>query len=156
MGKHVAGHDYALPEFGNGLCAFRCSSGSDIAGIVDAARRMSKGGDFVIAIRDIGGTAQRFVPAYVNALIRKDENSMHSASLSLEIMMLIAGTMNIGKAIGALGANDSKEFIIFSNKRQLVMDIASKCGISLAKEISLVLDVGACSGVALTALSDGR
>ena len=150
-----AGGPVAPPEFSPGLVAFRASSGRCADSVVEAAKNLSRGSDFVLVLKDSAEVEGRLLPAYISASMRMREGSMHSRSLALEIMLFVAGTMNIGNAVARAGASGSR-FIIFASSRGVADALVSKCRLRVAGRCRLRLDPAISSSVALTAISEGK
>ncbi|MCL4365208.1 MAG: hypothetical protein M1569_00735 [Candidatus Marsarchaeota archaeon] len=151
----ISGYGYALPRFSKKLFAFKSSSGADISEIIDCASRLSEGANFIVILDDIKNIDKLLIPAYLNAIIRRNDGSMHAESLSIEIMLFIAGTMNIGNAMKLASATSSKRFVIFSDSMALIRRILSGFDIT-ARKIGLSVDLSKSSAVAVTAIRDEK
>ncbi len=136
-------------------CAFIVESATALDDVIEQSKKLAKKSDVIIAIKEKKDVEKRLLPSYINAYLRYKEDAMHSNSLSLETLMFVAGTMNIGNAIEEIAANN-KRFILFSSKRSLAQSLIKKCRIKKIKEIKLVLDADAASEVAMTAIKDDK
>ena len=144
-----------MPEFSDSICAGLFSSASDVSEIVDESKILTKENDFVLLINPSKEIEHRLIPAYINATIRKARGNMHSDSLSLEILMFVSGTMNIGNAIERSGARGGR-FVMFSSRKEILDKMVSRFSMKLLKSYNLVLDMGKCGQVAMTAVRDGK
>lgn len=145
---------YKPPRFSAGLVAFLAESGSPAELIVERARRLSNGTDFVLVLRPEEGIEDRFIPAYISAMIRSKDGIARSRSIALEVMMLMAGTMNIGKAVERC-APKGNVFAVFASGKELSDRIVSEFGMKITKRYRLRLDHRASGRVALTAARYG-
>lgn len=123
--------------------------------VIKEAKRIAKGGDVILALKESRGIEERLLPAYINAYLRYSEKSMHSSSISLEMLLFVAGAMNISNA-AKNSAADSKRFILFSSEKKLAEQLQEKCGIKVEKELKLGMDPDAASDVAMTAIRDDK
>ena len=130
---------YNAPKFSQGLVAVLARSSSGAERVTEAARRLSKGGDFVLILKPTEGIEDRLLPAYINATIRKAGGTMRARTLSLEMLLFISGTMNIGNAIERSGARGD-EFVVFCSGKPLCDRIVSGFGLDVVKRLSLRLD----------------
>ena len=71
-----------------------------------------------------------------------------SGSLSLEMILFISGTMNIGNAIERSGASGD-EFVVFCSGKPLCDRIVSKFGLEIVKRYDLRLDLSRSGEIAL-------
>ena len=62
---------------------------------------------------------------------------MRARSLPMEMLLFVAGTMKIDKAIKECGAYDNKRFIVFTDNGKEFERLASKKSISIIKEYRL-------------------
>ena len=146
---------YELPKFSYDLCAALLSSSSNIDAIIEQSKKLSTGRDFVLLLKPSKGLEGRLIPAYIGAMVRQSEGTMHSNSLAMETLLFVSGTMNIGNAIARAGA-DGKKFVIFSSKKSLLDLMVRKFGLKVLKNYSLVLDPRASGNVAITAIKDDK
>ncbi len=130
-------------------------SGMAIGIVVDVAKEISHGCKAVVALQPAEGIEARLVPAYLNACIRCSEGAMHSDSMSMEMLLFIAGDMNIGSAIKKAAADGSR-FIILASSKALAETLMEKCQLRKEKDIALSLDVGAAGDIAVTAIKDDK
>jgi len=139
---------YHPPRFNRNLVAVLARSRLAPDAVIEAARRLSKGDDFVLILKPAEGIEGRLLPAYINAMIRKAGSTMRSGSLSLEMILFISGTMNIGNAIERSGASGD-EFVVFCSGKPLCDRIVSKFGLEIVKRYDLRLDLSRSGEIAL-------
>lgn len=142
------------PEFKDAV-AFRVSSSGNAEAVLGEAISLSKGDDFVILLKGAVDT-KRLLPSYVSAAIRKSEGSTHSKSLSIEIMLFLAGTMNIGNAVKKVGASGKGNMIAFASSEKLAKSLISKFNMKNAGRCSLSMDPKVTNEVALTAIREDK
>jgi len=143
---------YSAPKFSDELVAFLAQSDLQIESIVDGARRLSKGAQFVLVLRPAKGLEQRLVSAYINAVIRHKDGIMRSKSMSLEALLLIAGTMNIGNAVGRASAIKSP-FVVFSSSKKLSRQMVARFDMKVLRDYKLRLDLNKSGKIAVLPVS---
>ncbi|MDE1767894.1 MAG: hypothetical protein KGH64_02325 [Candidatus Micrarchaeota archaeon] len=124
-------------------------------GALESAKIIAGKEKLLIAINYSYAIKQRLIPAYLNAYLRMKENVMQSNSLSIETMLFIAGSMNIGNAIKKVSANKNR-FMIFSESKELANRLIKKCGLKEVHRVSLSLDLNIANEVAVTAIKDDK
>ena len=139
-------------EFKSAPVLYLCSSKSEIAKMVEEAKRTSKGENLVLLLNHSERAVARVLPAFINAAIRFNDGSARSDSMQIEMLMLVCGTMNIGKALRDCGAKDKGRFLVFASSRKLFDRFARTIGIGKAKSIGLKLDKKTAGSVAITEL----
>ncbi len=140
---------------GNKPVAYACYSDKGADKLLGLARKLSKGSRFVLLARDGKGLMRRILPAYANSMIRYGEGSMRARSLQMEMLLFIAGTMNINKAIAECGARGGK-FIAIADSQESFFAFRKSSGISEFRERRLSLDMDVASDVAVTELFEDR
>lgn len=146
---------YELPRFSNDLCAVLVRSKHGHAKIIEQARRLSAGQEFVVVLNPLEGIENRLVPAYMGAAIRQAEGSMHSSSLSMEIILFVAGTMNISNALEDTVAKGD-QFVLFASRTSIVNYLLSRFGLEVIKKYELRIDSNGSGEVAITAIKDDK
>ena len=131
------------------------TSSASVETVIKEAKRIAKGGDVILALKESKGIEGRLLPAYINAYLRYSEKAMHSSSISLEMLLFVAGAMNISNA-AKKSAADGKRFILFSSEKKLAQELQKKCGIRVERDIKLSMDPDAASDVAMTAIRDDK
>ena len=134
------------------LCA--CSSGKRMDELVEESRSMSGEREFLLLLDYDRDSAARVLPAYVNAIVRQRDGIARSKSARMEMLLLVSGTMNIGRAIREHGAKNPKNFLAFATSGALFRRFATKNKIEITKKIRLVMDEGAAGRVALTEIEN--
>ena len=129
-----------------------CSSRAGVQELVDESKRLSKGTDVVLVLGYSDRAVSRILPAYVNATIRTREGTARSRSMQVEMLMLVCGTMNIGKALKSSGAKDSRKFLAFASSAALFSRFAKRCAISRIRSIRPGLVSEEAGDVAITEL----
>lgn len=146
---------YDLPKFSKGLIAVLVKSCTSPGEVIAEAIKLSEGDDFVLVLEPSEGIEARLLPAYINAAIRKKDRAMHSGTFSLEILLFISGTMNLGNAIERASARGN-EFVIFSSSKKLSDKIISRHGMNVAKKYRLKLDLNKSSRISIISIRDER
>lgn len=137
-------------EFAGKPVMYVCSSGKQMEELIGKSKELSGEEDFILLLDYNSTDAARVLPAYVNALIRQKDGIARSRSTWMEMLLLVAGTMNIGKAIKEHGAKNPERFLAFATSEGLIRRFAAKNGVRLSKKISLAIDENVSGGVALT------
>ncbi len=132
--------DKALTFPENEPVAYACSSGSGLEDLLDSARKLSRGDEFVLLLKDDEAIARRVLPAYLNAYIRHKEGHARSESLQMETLLFIAGTFKIGDAIRMCGVRDTGSFLLVCSGRELARRYARTNKVKIGKEHRLVMD----------------
>lgn len=117
--------------------AFLCSSDSSINSLVNSARKASSGNDFILLLANRRGVTGRLLPAYLNAYIRNMERRRRSGSLQIELMLFVAGTFKINKAISDYGAKRSGDFILVGNSEESSRRYARQNNVKIRKRFRL-------------------
>ena len=126
-----------------------CRSGKDLKGLIDSSRKFSKGRDFVLLLNYDTSLVRRMLPAFINARLRTADGILRSRSAQMEMLLLAAGTMNIGKALKEHGAKDAGRFMAFATSGAAFRRFASENKIGVIRKIALKLDVDVAGDVAL-------
>ncbi|MDE1855134.1 MAG: hypothetical protein KGH57_02320 [Candidatus Micrarchaeota archaeon] len=134
---------------------YLCSSKKEIAALVEASKRISKGSSIVLLLDNSERAAARVLPAYANAAIRLSEGIARSNSMQTEMLLLTCGTMNIGKALRECGAKRSSGFFVFASSQKLFEKFSKANKIADAKGVDLKMDLKIAGDVTLTELSNG-
>ncbi len=135
------------------LCA--CRSDKGMEELLGKSRAASSEKQFLLLLDYDGTPKDRVLPAYMNALVRQKDRISRSRSVRMEMLLLVSGTMNIGRAIRERGAKDPKKFLAFATSEALLRRFAEKNGIEMGKRIRLTLDESAAGSVALTEIENG-
>ena len=133
------------------LCA--CRSVRGIRKLVESSKRASGKGEFVLLLNYDASLAKRMVPAFINVRVRMADGISRSRSAQMEMLLLVSGTMNIGKALKEHGAKDPERFLAFATSGGAFRRFASENGVKIIRKIELGLDLDASGDVALTELS---
>ncbi|MDE1804301.1 MAG: hypothetical protein KGH59_00755 [Candidatus Micrarchaeota archaeon] len=136
-------------EIGMPVC-YLCSSELSVEELLSRAAHLSKGGDFVQLICYSKELLPRILPSYLNAVVRQRDNIMRSDSVEKEMLLLMAGEMNVSKAIRSCGIRDNGNFILFSTSEKLAEQMISAADVKSAKRVKLELDYDAAQEVAIT------
>ncbi|MGI0141866.1 MAG: hypothetical protein ACREBF_04440 [Candidatus Micrarchaeales archaeon] len=129
-----------------------CSSGLKVEELIGVANRLSKKDKFVQLFDYDQKTIGRLLPAYMNALIREKEKQMRSNSVSKEMLALVAGKMNISKAIEKCGIKGGKKFLLFISDENLLKKSKKELRISKMNSITLKFEYSEAGKVAITPL----
>ena len=133
--------------------AFACSSDMEIGQLV-AASRGYRGSGFILMLKNDGMLVERLLPAYMNAKIRHMEDGMRANSVQMEMLLFVAGTMRLEKAIERAGASDHGNFMVFASERKGIREFAREAGIRIMEEYGLKLDLDIAVDVASAGLVD--
>ena len=131
---------------------FICSSKNAIGSLVESSKSFSKGGNLVLLFDYTERSASRALPAFVNASIRFAEGAGRSGSMQVEMLMMLCGTMNIGKALKECGAKSNGRFAVFATGAKLFAQFCRANGISKTKRLGLALNPEEAGKVAITEL----
>ena len=142
-------------EFKGKPVLYVCSSKKQMEELIAKSKEMSSGSEFVLLLDYGSMDAYRVLPAYVNALIRQKDGIARSNSTWMEMLLLVAGTMNIGKAIREHGAKNPAKFMAFATSEALLRKFAAGNGVRVSKKLSLTIDENLSGGVALTEVENG-
>src|SRR5208337_4970337 len=99
-------------EFREKPALFACSSRRGLAELIKSAKDASDNGAFILLLDDKEAVAERAIPAFMNAKLRLKDGMARSRSASMETLLLVAGTMNIGSALKEFGAKTPKGFLL--------------------------------------------
>lgn len=133
--------------------AYLCSSGLELNALIDGSRRFSKGDAFVLLIDGRPELMRRVLAGYVNSYIRYRERTTRAESLQMELLLFIAGTMNIGRAIRECGAKGSRRFVAVANDSANFTRFAKSCNVKRLRECKLSLDTGIAPQVSVSGIS---
>ena len=139
-------------EFKGKPVLYTCSSAAEIGPLVEASKKVSKGPDFVLLLDNSGRAVSRVLPAYVNAAIRFNEGIARASTMQLEMLLLVCGTMNIGKALKECGAKNKGSFLVFATKNALLERFVKGNKVKIVKKIPFKLDPKTAGNVAITEL----
>ncbi|MEM3839142.1 MAG: hypothetical protein QXF01_01010 [Candidatus Micrarchaeaceae archaeon] len=117
--------------------AFECTSTQSLEDLVEKAKAVSTGDNFVLLIDNKEDAIGRILPAYLNSYIKHKEGNMRSESLQIEMLLFLAGTFKISKAIERYGAKRSSNFLLIGNKVELLRSFAKNNGIKLVRKLKL-------------------
>jgi tRNA threonylcarbamoyladenosine modification (KEOPS) complex Cgi121 subunit len=143
--------DNMRKESDSGFFAFLVESKGSGSSLISKANKISKGGNFLLVIKNIKGIEKRFIPAYINAVVRREEGVAAAKSLQMEILLFIAGTMQVNDAIRSVSGSGSR-IILFSNSKKILNQAISKFNLNIIKEYSLLLDPSVSIDVAATTI----
>jgi hypothetical protein len=129
-----------------------CSSTLNISELVKISKRLAKGQNFILLLKKDQSLLDRLLPSYLNASLRISENNSKSENLSMEMLLFIAGTLRVDKAIKECGAYDKSGFIVFASTKNLINRFAKEVRSKISREYDLKFDIGTAQKVASTAL----
>lgn len=131
-------HNVAVP--GGMPRACLCSSAAGIGTLVEASKRVSVGERFVLLIRAGKQLQEGVLPAFLNAYVRFVEREMKTDSLQMELLLCIAGTLNIKKAIESCGADTNRRFVLVSSDARTEANFVRALGIRVVERYALSFD----------------
>ncbi len=146
---------YETPKLSPAPAAALARSDSGTEEVIAEARRLSRGKDFALILNPSSGIEDRLLPSYINAAIRRSDNSLRSRSFALEIMLFVSGTMNIGNAIERASARGS-EFIIFSSSPRILEALVSRFKLKIVRRYKLKLHPEKSSRIAIIPIRDDK
>lgn len=120
--------------------AYRCSSKTGLSALVDGARDLSRHEQFVLLLKSDNSLSGRILPSYLNAYVRYREGRLRSGSLQMEVLLFIAGTFKISRAIERCGALGSDRFVIVSSSKGLAEKYAKANNVRMEEPLSLGMD----------------
>ncbi len=141
-----------IVEFKGKPALYICSSETGLSALIENSKKISKGADLLLLFDYSERAMARALPAYVNATIRFSDGSARSKSMQVEMLMLVCGTMNIGKALRDCGAKDNDKFLVFASSEGLFSKFAKANGIKRIRGVTLRLDPEITGNVAITEL----
>ncbi len=133
-------------------CLVRSERGKEE--LLHTANDLSKGSTFVLILKNDTAVAKRLFPAFVSSFVRYGERGMRSGSLQKEIMLFVAGTMNIGSAIKSVGVVSGDDFLVFASDRKLCSAFLEKIDGKKIKDVGLTLDKLIASEVATAGIKE--
>lgn len=134
--------------------AYSVSSRFSIDQLLELSDRISKGREFVQIFEDDKRLIPRLIPAYLTSLIRMNEKAMRSRSLSKEMLLFVAGKMNIQEAIKSCGAKNNKSFLVFASSSEIFSRFLKKTDLLINKKHKLKLDYEVAGEVAITEIAE--
>ena len=141
-----------IVEFGEKTALCACSSANEIRELVEFSKKASTNTKFVLLLDYNKKALGRVLPAYLNAVIRLREGIARSKGMQIEMLLLICGTMNIGKALKECGARRKQKFLVFATSKALLTRFAKQNGIKIVNEVKQEFDLDVASDVAMTEL----
>ncbi|MCL5239649.1 MAG: EKC/KEOPS complex subunit CGI121/TPRKB [Candidatus Marsarchaeota archaeon] len=144
-----------MPEFTVKPAAWVCSSSKPLAELISASKKASSGSETVLLVHNSKEAAKRLLPAFVNATLRIASGASRSKSTQIEMLLLLCGTMNIGKALRDCGAKDGKSFLLFATSQHLLERFSKAHAISAKRRLRLDLDMKISGEVSLTEFQHG-
>jgi hypothetical protein len=135
------------------LCV--CRSPKDVKSLVESSNGVSGKGEFVLLADYDPSLVKRMLPAFINASLRMADGIARARSAQMEMLLLVSGTMNIGKALSERGVKDQKKFLVFATGSAVFRKFVLENEVRVIRRIALRLDDDVASDVALTELSGG-
>ncbi len=129
-----------------------CKGRPGMSGLVERAKGISNGEEFVLLLDSESADEERLLPAYANAVIRRRDGISRSNSDAMEMLMLVSGDTHIKEAIGSVGARDLKAFIAFASSKKLLDAFIKSERLEVESWLKLELDLDAAGDVATTEL----
>ena len=132
-----------------------CSSNDRIEDLIRFSSELSVGKEFVLLVNKDEGLIERFQASYLNAYLRYIESDMRAKSLQMEILLFLAGTMRVDKAIERCGISNTNGFILFASSKKTWSKFRKRVNLDLIKEYKLQFDLDVAAKVAESALIEG-
>ncbi len=139
-----------------GYVAFRSSAEQPIERLIEASKGIPDSNATIILLDYSKKIVGRIGPSILSALLRMEEGAMRSNSFSVEVLLFVAGTMQISKAMERAGAKGGKDFIIIGNSREAVENFAKLNRVKLLKEIEIRFDTETAAEVAGSQFTDSH
>ena len=100
------------------LIVKRASSGQNLDELLVSIKKLNSGSDFV-QIFDPEKVINRthIVGAYANSLIAFENKANKTGSMAMEMLLFVAMTDQIGKALLAVGAKTGADFVLFASSK---------------------------------------
>ena len=134
--------------------AYQCSSEVELSELVNCSIKLSCKTGFLLLLKDKQSFLKRLVPSYLNANLRFKEKNAKAKSISMEMLLFIAGTLRTEKAIAECGAIDNKSFMVFATSKQVFTKFSKAVKLKVLKEYKLELDLDSASDVAQLAFAE--
>ncbi len=142
---------FGKKQIGDVVAISACSD-SNIQKLLELSNSFSDSDKFILLLENKEKIPGRIIPGYINAKLRQYEKSMRSSSLQKEVLLFIAGTMNIKNAIEKVGAKSESDFIVFGNSEKLLLEFIKLGKLKKVKKIDLSLDFKTAYEVAYSGL----
>ncbi len=139
-------------EFKEMPLMFVCSSKTDTNRLIESSKSSSRGRDFLLPLDYSERAIERALPAYISALIKRNEGMARANSPRMEMLLFVCGTMNIGNALKACGIRNPSKFLLFATKSKLAERFFKANGIAKPRKVELELDPRVSCKVAITEL----
>ena len=118
-------------------------SSQSVGKVVSAAASCSMGLELVQVFKPDPAIVGRMVPAYISSALRKTEGSMHSNSLGNEMLLFVAGNMNISRAMKLCGAEAGRgRFMVFATSGRLLKRFMEMSGSEAVKSLEVSMKPG--------------
>lgn len=127
-----------------------CEVGS-LHAALEAARRLSLGNDVIELLDPHKDVMDRLVPAYANAALRESEGCMRTKDVRTEMMLFVAGKLDVRTAIEHCGAKENR-FVVFASSKKLFWAFKKASKAKVIETYELKLDMDAASKVVSTGL----
>ena len=134
--------------------AFLVSSASGLDTLLAESKRLSSRKRFILLLRDDARLTVRLLPALLDAGMRSAENCMKSGSMQMEILLMLSGTTNIGKAIRDNGAIGSTRFMVFASDSRTVAEFLRRTASRIEMRHHLSFDTKAAAELAAASISE--
>lgn len=131
---------------------YQCSSSLKMEDLIKKKAEFSIGTEFVQMFENNSQIKDKLLAAYVNALIRNEEESMRSNELSNEMLALVSGEMNVGKAIKKAGAKHPNDFLLFLTDKKFATKAKTSLKLAKMEPVKMELDTTLSSQVAAAPL----
>lgn len=130
--------------------AYLCRSSAGKEKLFDCAKKV-KEPNFVQLFKNRKEVKERLLAAYLNVLVRKEENIMRSKSPAIELLLFVSGEMNISKAIKEFGISGG-DFIVFATSEKSAEEFIECSGSEKIEKLELEFDRKESARVAVSEL----
>lgn len=132
--------------------AYLCSSRLSVAQILEKKVAFRPKSGFLQLFDNSEEIVAKIPPAYLNAIVRQEDGLMKSNEIGNEMLCLVSGEMNVGKAIKESGIKENSGFIVFASDKSVAKNLKELFELKQMKKIVLKLDLNFASEVAAAPL----
>ena len=96
------------------------ASRMEIRPLMERISRINRGNRHVLQIFDPAAVKSRMhlEAAFLNVLAARNANTVITDSMSMEMLLCMASTRQIGEALSTAGAKTNREFVLFSDSKE--------------------------------------
>ncbi len=132
------------------ITAIVAASTLDINEVLSLSNKLSNDLEFILILNYEKEILKKLLPAYINVRLRREELCMRSSMMQKEMLLFLAGTMNINNAIKKIGALSEKKFIVIGTSKTLINKFKKIAKLTKIKQEKLYLNIDDAADIALT------